>query len=225
LLASRGVMGAFGTAAYYASVGPLGAGKATLISNTWCVWAAVIAAVVLHERLGWMKLLGIGIAIAGLGLLTDISASSLAHDGKWEAVSLGGALLAAMVVVVIRQLTKTETSGTILASQCVYGLILSLPMALRQLGYPTASDYAILASAALCAGVAQIAMTEGFRYLTVAVGGAFQITVPLVISMGGIVFFNESFSLVQALGGVLIIAGSFQTVAGLRWRPAQEKTS
>ncbi|MCE9518744.1 MAG: EamA family transporter [Verrucomicrobia bacterium] len=40
LLASRGVMGALGTAAYYLSVGPLGAGKATLISNTWCVWAA-----------------------------------------------------------------------------------------------------------------------------------------------------------------------------------------
>jgi drug/metabolite transporter (DMT)-like permease len=52
LLASRGVLGALGTAAYYTTIGPLGAGKATLIGNTWCVFAAIMAAFVLHERLG-----------------------------------------------------------------------------------------------------------------------------------------------------------------------------
>lgn len=216
LLASRGVMGALATAAYYASVGPLGAGKATLIGNTWCVWAAAMAAIMLHERLAWMKVLGIAIAIAGLGLLTDISPASLAQDGKWEAVSLGGAVLAALVVVVIRQLTKTETSATIFASQCVYGLLLALPFAVRGFGQLTAVDCALLTAAAFCAAAGQIGMTEGFRFLTVAAGGAFQITVPLVISLGGILFFDEHFSLVQAIGGGLILGGSFQAVVGLK---------
>jgi len=218
LLASRGVLGAFATAAYYLSVGPLGAGKATLIGNTWCVWAAVMAAVMLHERLGWMKVLGIAIAIVGLGLLTDISPASLAQDGKWEAVSLVGAVLAAMVVVVIRQLTKTETSATIFASQCLYGLLLALPFAFRGVGRLTAADCAMLTVAAFSAAAGQIGMTEGFRFLTVAAGGAFQITIPLVISIGGILFFDEHFTLLQAIGGGLILAGSFQTVVGVRWR-------
>lgn len=218
LLASRGVMGALATAAYYASVGPLGAGKATLIGNTWCVWAAVMAAIMLHERLGWMKVLGIAIAIAGLGLLTDISPASLAQDGKWEAISLGGAILAALVVVVIRQLTKTETSATIFASQCIYGLLLALPFAAHNIVQLTGVDCALLTVAAFCAAVGQIGMTEGFRFLTVAVGGAFQITLPLVISIGGILLFDEHFTLVQAIGGGLILAGSFQTVVGVRWR-------
>ncbi len=218
LLASRGVLGAVATAALYFSIGPLGAGKAMLISNTWCVWAAVMAAIVLHERLSLMKLLGIGIAIGGLVLLTDISPKSLVHDGKWEVISLIGAVLAAMVVVVIRQLTKTETSATIFASQCLYGLLLALPFAAKHIAHLTAMDYAIMIVAGLCAGVGQLAMTEGFRFLTVAAGGAFQITLPLLISMGGIFLFDERFTSMQAMGGLLILAGSFQTVVGIRWR-------
>jgi len=55
-------------------------------------------------------------------------------------------------------------------------------------------------------------MTEGFRFLTVAVGGAFQITLPVVISVGSILLFAEPFSMVQVLGAVFILTGSFQTV-------------
>jgi drug/metabolite transporter (DMT)-like permease len=32
--------------------------------------------------------------------------------------------------------------------------------------------------------------------------------------------FGEHFTFVQAFGGALILAGSFQTVAGVRWRTA-----
>lgn len=218
LLALRGVLGALATAALYFSIGPLGAGKAMLISNTWCVWAAIMAAIVLHERLSLTKLLGIVIAIGGLGLLTGVSQDMLSLNGQWEVISLLGAVLAAMVVVVIRQLTKTETSATIFASQCLYGLLLALPFAAKHIVHLTAMDYVLMTVAGLCAGVGQLAMTEGFRFLTVAAGGAFQITLPLLISMGGIFFFEEHFSLMQAMGGLLILVGSFQTVVGFRWR-------
>lgn len=219
LLASRGVLGAFATAAYYVSIGPLGAGKATLIGNTWTVWAAIIAALVLHEKLSLAKFLGMMVAIAGLTLLTDITPESLAHDGKWELISLGGAILAALVIVVVRQLTTTESSATIFASQCVYGLMLAVPFAAQHLEQLTLVNVGYLTLAALCAGSGQLAMTEGFRFLTVASGGGMQMLVPLLISMGGILLFEERFAPVQALGGVLILLGSFQTVVG--WRGAR----
>ena len=220
LLASRGVLGALGTAAYYESIGPLGVGRATLIGNTWCVWAAIMAAFVLHEKLGVSKFLGIVIAVIGLGLLTDISPESLAHDGKWELISLLGAIAAAMVIVVIRQLTRTETSATIFGSQCIYGLLLAIPLAAGHLSQLGAMDYGFIIIAALFATGGQLAMTEGFRFLPVATGGAVQITVPLVISLGGVIFFGEQFTFVQAFGGALILAGSFQTVVGLKCRRA-----
>jgi len=225
LLASRGVLGALGTAAYYFSIGHLGAGRATLIGNTWSVWAAIMAVVALREHLRFAKALGIGIAIVGLGLLTDMSPAALAKDGQWEAISLGGALSAAMVIVVIRQLTRTETSATIFASQCVYGVLFALPFVLLGHHQLTAPDYLYLSLAAACAAVGQLSMTEGFRFLTVAAGGAFQIVLPLLISLGGVFLFDEHFSWIQGSGGALILIGSFQTVMGVGWQRARHARS
>lgn len=219
LLASRGVLGGLGTAAYYTTVGPLGAGKATLIGNTWCVFGAIMAAFVLKEKLSASKVLGIVVALSGLSFLTGITPWSFAEAGRWELTSLIGALLAAAVVVVIRQLTRTESSATIFASQCVYGLMLALPLAARHALHLGGVDVLLLCLAAVCAGVGQLAMTEGFRFLTVAVGGAFQIMLPLVISLASVGLFDEHFTWAQVVGSVLILVGSFQTVVG--WRITQ----
>ena len=214
LLASRGVLGALGTAAYYITIGPLGAGKATLIGNTWCVFASIMAAFVLHERLGVVKVLGILFALFGLGLLTGMTPGTLTQFGHHEMIALSGAVLAAAVVVVIRQLTRTETSATIFASQCVYGLLLGVPFALMHFTSLGWMDVALLSAAAICAIFGQLAMTEGFRYLSVAAGGAFQITVPVIITLCSISLFAEPFTTPQALGAVLVLWGSFQTVVG-----------
>lgn len=214
LLASRGVLGALGTAAYYTTIGPLGAGKATLIGNTWTIFAAIMAAFVLHERLGLVKLFGILLALAGLSLLTGLAPGTIAQFGHHELVALTGAVLAAAVVVVIRQLTRTETSATIFSSQCIYALLLAVPLAAPHFTSLNAMDVVLLTAAALCASVGQLAMTEGFRYLSVAAGGAFQMTVPVVISLASISLFAEPFTLAQAIGGVLVLWGSYHTVVG-----------
>lgn len=216
LLASRGVLGALGTAAYYTTIGPLGAGKATLIGNTWCVFAAIMAAFVLHEKLGAMKLGGIVLALGGLALLTGMTPGSLAVFGKQEMIALTGALLAAAVVVVIRQLTRTESSATIFASQCVYGLLLGAPVAFTYFTPLGWADVGLLTLAAVCATFGQLAMTEGFRFLSVAAGGACQILVPVSITLASIGLFAEPFSVPQAIGAVLVLWGSFQTVLGGR---------
>jgi drug/metabolite transporter (DMT)-like permease len=214
LMASRGILGGLGTAAYYTSIGPLGAGKATLIGNTWCVFAAIMAAFALKEKLTLSKVLGIVLALSGLSLLTGLAPWSFASAGKYELVSLVGAVLAAMVVVVIRQLTRTESSATIFASQCIYGLMLAVPLAAQHALHLSGMDFLLIALAALFAGFGQLGMTEGFRYLTVAAGGAFQITLPLIISLASVGLFGEHFTWPQIIGGTCILLGSFQTVVG-----------
>lgn len=220
LLASRGVLGALGTAAYYTTIGPLGAGKATLIGNTWCVFASIMATFVLHERLGLVKVGGIVLALGGLGLLTGMAPGTLMVFGHHEMIALIGAVLAAAVVVVIRQLTRTETSATIFASQCVYGLLLGVPFALMNFTALNGMDVALLSAAAICATFGQLAMTEGFRYLSVAAGGAFQNTVPVIITLCSISLFAEPFTTPQVIGAVLVLWGSFQTVVGGRTKKA-----
>jgi drug/metabolite transporter (DMT)-like permease len=215
LLVSRGVLGALGTAAYYLTLPKLGAGKATLIGNTWVIWAALLAVPMLGEVLTLRKLAGMLLAVLGIALITGLQGGDLSVFGRYELIAIGGALVAAAVVVVIRQLTRTESSGTIFASQCLYTGLLALPMCWLSV-WPGWVDLALLTLAGVMAAWGQLGMTEGFRYLPVSIGGAFQILLPLCITLCGCLLFGETFSLVQAAGAGLILAGCFGVVMPAR---------
>ncbi len=217
MLVSRGVMGAFGTAAYYLTLPPLGAGKATLIGNTWVIWAAILAVPLLGESLTLRKIAGMALAIGGIALITGLQGGDFSQFGKYELLAISGALIAAGVVVVIRQLTRTETSGTIFASQCIYAGLFALPFCFTVTA-PGLMDIGLLTLAALLASVGQIGMTEGFRYLPVSIGGAFQIMLPLCITLCGWVLFDETFSQNQIIGAGLILAGCYGVVIPARRR-------
>jgi drug/metabolite transporter (DMT)-like permease len=59
-------------------------------------------------------------------------------------------------------------------------------------------------------------MTEGFRFLSVAAGGAFQVLVPVFITLSSISLFAEPFTAPQVLGSALVLWGGFQTMVGGR---------
>jgi drug/metabolite transporter (DMT)-like permease len=220
LLISRGVLGALGTAAYYLTLPPLGAGKATLIGNTWVIWAAIMAVPLLGEHLTPRKIMGTLLALGGIVLLTGLQSGDLGQFGPYEAIALGGAFIAAGTVVVIRQLTRTETSATIFASQCIYTVLLALPFALLAPA-PGWMDIWVLTAAAVVAAAGQLAMTEGFRFLAVSAGGAFQVLLPISITFGSVTLFGEAFSLPQAFGAALTLAGSYWIVVAPRVTAAE----
>ena len=222
-LVARGVLGALGTAAYYLTLPALGAGKATLIGNTWVIWSAILAVFVLGEHLTPRKILGSVIAIVGIVFLMGLQGGDLTHLGRYELLAIVGAFVAAAVVVIIRQLTLTETSGTIFASQCAYTALMALPFVFS-LPMPSLTDLALLTAAALLASLGQLTMTEGFRYLPVSIDGAFQILLPLTITLSGIALFKESFSTPQAAGAALILFGCYQTVMSKAAPPSRQRT-
>ncbi len=211
LMVWRGILGALGTAAYYLTLPHLGAGKATLISNTWVIWSAILAVYVLGESLGLRKMGGTLLAMAGIVLLTGLERGDVSQFGTYEIMAVVGSIIAAGVVVVIRQLTRTDTSATIYASQCVYTGALSLPLILHA-PVPSGMDLALLALCGILASGGQLGLTEGFRYLPISAGGAFQILLPLVITAGSMLVFTEPFTTHQAYGALIILAGCYLTV-------------
>lgn len=210
MLAYRGLLGVLGTIAYYLTVPALGAGKATLISSTYVVISGLMAVWFLKETFSAGKLAGNAFAFVGLTLLLTMP-TQLAVLGWADCVAVLGAFAAAGTVIVIRKLTLTESTAMIYTSQCVYVLLGALPMAIYELQRNPISktSFMTLVLAGVSATIGQLAMTEGFRHLNVAVGGAFQICLPVIISIGGVVLFGESFSNAQILGAVLILGGCY----------------
>ncbi len=210
MLAYRGLLGVLGTIAYYLTVPMLGAGKATLISSTYVVISALMAVWFLKETFSAGKLAGNALAFLGLTLLLAMPAQ-LVLFGWAEVLAVFGAFMAAGTVIVIRKLTLTESTAMIYTSQCVYVLLGSIPMAVYELQRNpiSGSSAVILILAAVSATIGQLAMTEGFRHLTVAVGGAFQICLPVIISIGSVLLFGEAFSSIQMVGAAMILGGCY----------------
>lgn len=219
MLASRGLLGAMGMLCYYWTIPKLGVGVATLIANTFAIFSAILAAVVLRERLTTGQILAHGVALLGVAFLVDLpSASATAFEAKrWASgIAILGAIIAGIVVVGIRHLRKTESAATIFSAQCIYGVLLALPLIGHALGNIGPVDWSLLLVAALCATLGQLCLTEAFRYLTVNVGGVYNLTLPIWVSLAGVALFQESFSSSQVLGGTLTLLGGFFAVRGNR---------
>lgn len=206
LLILRGITGLLGTAAYYWTVPRLGAGQATLICNTYVIFASVIAVLVLGEKLTKTKLFWLALAFGGIAMLLGPGQNSLSFSfGKVEAVAVVGAVLAAWSVVLIRQLVADFSNGTIYLSQCIWIFLPLLFLAGAEVPGLEIQDLGLLVLAGFAAGFGQLAMNEGYRCLTVSVGASMQMLWPVVTTLGGWFLFDERLAVVQVVGACLIL--------------------
>jgi drug/metabolite transporter (DMT)-like permease len=163
-LAGRGIVGGAGVYTFYLTVVHLGAGRATFINNTYVIFGALMAVVVLGERFRVSLAIGSVAALGGLALLTNAFAAD-AHAGVYDLIAVVTALASAYVVVTIRQLHATEHTSTIFAAQCVYGLLIcTVPAALHPQAV-SALAWTIMLIAGVFAAVGQLTMTHAFRHL------------------------------------------------------------
>jgi drug/metabolite transporter (DMT)-like permease len=217
LLMLRGLTGLLGTAAYYWTVPTLGAGMATLICNTYVIFASVIAVLALGERLtpsrfAWLTAAFIGIVLL-LGPNTEVEGFRF---GLYEGIALAGAVLAATSVVLIRRLVADHSIGTIYLAQCIWIFLpVGLVAAPHLLGLG-GDDLALLVVAGVAAGYGQLAMNEGYRCLSVSAGASIQMLWPVATTMGGWFLFGERLASLQIAGAVLILASIWRVSVSKR---------
>jgi drug/metabolite transporter (DMT)-like permease len=118
--------------------------------------------------------------------------------------------------VIIRKLHQTETTGSIFAAQCVWGLAIAAVPAVLNWETPGPGALVVLVLSGLLAGVGQLTMTASYRLLPVAEGSLYQLLLPLGIGIGSALIFAERYSAADGVGSVLIIGGCLLT---MRTRP------
>lgn len=219
-LVLRGFTGLLGTAAYYWTVPTLGAGKATLICNTYVIFASIIAVLSLGEKLTTKRFFWLAASFAGIVLLVGPRAAGESFTVGWsEILALFGAIMAAWSVVLVRQLSLEYSIGTIYLAQCVWILVPIAFLAAPDLPGLSAAEFALLLLAAMAAGCGQLAMNEGYRCLTVTTGATIQMLWPVSTTLGGWLLFAERFGPLQWGGAILILASVWRISVGGRKMP------
>jgi drug/metabolite transporter (DMT)-like permease len=178
----------------------------------------------LGERPGWRVTLGIGFAIAGIGLV----AFARDADGELASGSLLGSVLLlgavtceALYVVIGKKLSAHVGPKRISALINLWGLAIVTPFALWQMpgfawGFVPAQSYVLLAVYALCASVLTVWLwMTGMKHVPASSAGVFTVFLPISAAAFGVQFLGEEFTAAQAAAFALALLG----VVLATWRP------
>ena len=211
LITLRGIVGAVSTIAFYITVIELGAGRAVIINLTYPIFASVIAAFWLKEKLGRAAMLWMLVGFCGLVIFLSDD-GQLLRPSAYDLLALAGAVGSGWVVVIIRRLRNEEHPATIYASQALYGLLIASPAVVKLPALSTPA-WMGLAVGAVIVTIAQLIMTRAYQFMSVSRGSSLQMLLPLVTALGGFMFFGESFHPLEIGGGLLTLLATWRVVA------------
>jgi drug/metabolite transporter (DMT)-like permease len=205
-LVVRGVFGAFATYLYYYAIVKLGLGMGTILNNTYPVFAAVLAPLLLGDRLPWDVAAAVIVSFAGIYLVINPFAAGAHGLGTPALLALLGGLTAGVAIVAIKKLRETESSPVIYLSQCVFGILLT--------GYPTAASplsfglsvWAALLGIGVLATVAQLLMTSAYGDVPATEGSLLGFLTPVLNAVLGVLVFGESFRPLALAGSLIVLA-------------------
>ena len=188
------------------------ASTAVLVIQLEVPFLVLLAAVLLHERVGPRKWLGIAIAFIGVGLI----AGEPRLGQAWGSLALlaGGAFSWAMGQIMVRRLG--EVGGlTLIAWVAVFAapqlFVFSLIFERDHLAYIASADWVVWGTVVYL-GLVMTALGYSLWYgligrHPVSRVGPFLLLMPVFSVLGGVILLGETLTPQIALGGAAVIAG------------------
>jgi drug/metabolite transporter (DMT)-like permease len=220
LLASRGLFGGVAALLYFLSIALIPAGEATLLNNTFPIWAVLISFFILGERPTFH--LAVALLIASVGVFLVLGGGQLTFGlGKGELFGIASAALGGAAVTSIRALRATDNAPTIFLAMSLGGVLVSLPFGFAPWPHE-ATPWLAAGGVGLVAFLAQLLMTEAYGALSVAEAALWQQLTPIA-SFAWALSIGERLTGMAAVGVLLGIAGVvYGSLLGHRPRPGAD---
>lgn len=212
LVIARGVVGGVAIIFFYITITELGAARATVLNLTYPMFATVIAAFWLGEKVPMATRCWLVVAVVGLLVFLGVG-SLVGMPSGYDLLGLLGALAAGWVVVIIRRLRHEEHPATIYGSLAVCSLLLGLP-SVGKLPELSGLGWGYLAVAAIVVTFGQLMMTSAYQRLSIAKGSSLQMTLPVVTAAGAFLFFGEKFHTHEFVGAVITLYAIWRVARG-----------
>ena len=164
--AGRAMTGLAGMFLNFGAVTLLPLAEATTLNFTSAIWAVVLSALILRERVGVWRWSAVVLGFAGVLVIARPEHGDIPLLGA--AVALGAAFMIALISIQIRDLSKTENPLTIVFWFAAFSLPL-LALAMPFVATPhTAYQWSLLAGLGAFGLLGQFLLTAALRYGAVA---------------------------------------------------------
>jgi drug/metabolite transporter (DMT)-like permease len=224
LLLLRGTFGFLALTCFYTSLTRLPLAEANLIQLSNPIYTAILAAVILGERMGRREVGCVAASILGV-LLVVRPASLLGGAGGMPrgavVVALAGAIFSACAYIVIRRLT-TESSLVIVLYFPMVTVPATIPLVWHHLVWPSPLQWLMLLAVGVTTQMAQIYMTRGLQREPAGRATAVGYLQVVFAAAWGILFFGEH-PTVWTVTGAAIILLSTVVLSGIGRQPVPQQ--
>ncbi len=175
------------------------------IEFTAPIWAALMAATFLGERLTWRKCVAIGFGLVGVLLIIKPGAAPL---DPGHLVVLGAAFFFAVSFIATKFLTRTDSATKIIFWMLIIQSVIGLIPALRAWTWPSAGVWPWIFVIAFTGTFAHFCIAKALSYADATVAMPMDyLRVPLSAVIGYLMY-AEGVDTLMAVGAALIVAGN-----------------
>ncbi len=206
LLVVRTLVGTVGMFCVFYAFAHMPLAEAVAIIFSRPLFAVALAIPFLGEVVGWRRALA---AAAGFGgVLIMVRPGSAAFDPV-ALVALGGAFTAGAIAIIIKQLSKTESTTTIVIWFAVIGAVVSLVPAAMVWKWPNPEEWAWLVIIGIVGIAGQAALTRGFSTGDTSFVTPFDYSRLLFATIIGIFVFAEFPDFWKVVGALVIVGSGY----------------
>lgn len=210
----RSVAGTAGMFLNFAAVTRLPLADVTAFSFVMPIFATVLAALMLGEKVGTHRAVAVVIGFGGVLMMVEphgaFGTALASGSSLGAAFALSGALLSAFVVVFIRQMSPTESSEAIIFYFMVVCAAAGAVTMLWSFAPLDGYQVVLLVLCGVLGGIGQLFMTYSYRYAEPSLLAPFDYVAMIwAVALGYFVFAEVPERIVLAGAGVVTVSGLY----------------
>ena len=190
---------------------------ASLLMLTTPILIVFIAAWILKERIGWLKIAGLALGVAGATvLILGRPASGNGNEVIWgDVMILINAISYTIYFILVKPLMLKYDPIVVIRWIFSIGLFLILPFGwvqFTEIQWPlfTGMDYLIMTLVVFTGTfLAYVFNVYGIKYLGASVAGFYIYTQPVFAAIIAMIFLNETLTMYRLIAAALIFSGVF----------------
>lgn len=214
----RGLFGTASLLCFYYTLVTLPFAESVVLQHLNPLFAAVLAAIVLGERIGARLAIATVFCLAGVLAITRpatlFGAGELAANlpALGIAAGIAGAVSSAIVFVLIRSISSREDPMVVVFYFPLVTVPVVLPLALADWVWPTALEWLILVGVGIATQLGQIHLTRGLALAPAGLASSILYLQVALAALWGALFFEEIPDAITLAGAGLIVIGTLTLV-------------